>query len=158
NLIVSSDASRSFFNDNWARSGGGAIAWQPGSTNTNHVLSVTDVTFYRNHAINGGAIWVLATQNSGIASESVVGCLFNNNFATNVSPFHQVGGGLDVQNSTTNTGDAYLGVVNSTFFHNLAGIGGGGINIGNANTGTGQNAVMLVSLTMNENETRGDGG
>jgi predicted outer membrane repeat protein len=134
---------------------GGAIAFQ--ITNPQSPipsLKVNRDTFMSNTTISdGGAVYTKVAVHAGTVNITVINSTFSSNQAPDGS-----GGGLDVNQSTSETGSSAVTLTNDTFFANLASTGGGLAFGGLINIGTGTNTATLTSLTVNQNSANNRGG
>jgi predicted outer membrane repeat protein len=136
---------------------GGAIEYDASGTSS---MTLTNDTFANNVAESGGAVGSNASNKAGKITETIVGCLFNNNQAT-ISPppgVSNYGGGFYVTATTSGSASLAVNITNSTFYKNNSSAHGGGIAILMNNTGTGSDNAILTSLTVYQNTATTDGG
>lgn len=138
--------SRSRFDSNGALNWGGAVYWEPETSNPRTFSAqFLESDFTDNGAKSaGGGLFM-----SGGDSATINGCLFYNNGSAGKTEADYGGGGLAAINQ------ASLTVSNTTFYHNLSLYFGGGLTINSTGAGT---TVSLISLTILDNVAIRQGG
>jgi predicted outer membrane repeat protein len=136
----------STFSNNFASQHGGAIWNESGSI----VMNVTNSTFDTN-STNGSAGAIQFDAFSGVATGSISGCTFTNNFGNANNNNDHYGGAVNIDGAS---GNANLTITNCTFDQNSAKFGGAVSADGSGGLAT----VVLSSCTFNMNSANSAGG